>query len=114
MPGSDGAWLLTNVPFGHVGLLDKNSKTIQTYQETCFPKGPVFLFSGWWEWEYYCSSSGFMKIRQKCELRSCSQGLSTGARMVPRVLMQPVARDSSIVWPPKMWWSRARLDGFKG
>lgn len=34
MPGSDGAWLLTNVPFGHVGLLDKNSKTIQTYQET--------------------------------------------------------------------------------
>ena len=36
-----------------------------------------FFFGGWWKQGYFYSSSGFMKIRQKCKFYSYCQGLST-------------------------------------
>lgn len=59
-------------------FLDKDIKTIQIYQKTCFRKGSAFLYGGEWEQGHICSSFGFMKIRQMLELWLYSQGAQDG------------------------------------
>ena len=59
----------------------KMSRPFIVTRKNAFWRVLPFVFGGWWKQGYFYSSSGFMKIRQKCKFHSYFQGLSLGGML---------------------------------